>query len=201
MAPRPALSEAEIVELERELGVPLPQELRAVPADAARDAGVELDFTGRTMDVEVAELAPAGIPFAGDGAGNFWLLDLRPQDTETAAVFFLCHDPPVFVYESPTLGDFLRTHVPAGDWSPPDFVEVGEIDHATAAAGDEQLRAFAAELTDAFTFLDLRAPERGSGFSWGRFGPRTELRRFGFERLFAYAPPEERPGVLGRLFR
>jgi hypothetical protein len=29
MAPRPALSEAEIVELERELGVPLPQELRA----------------------------------------------------------------------------------------------------------------------------------------------------------------------------
>ena len=38
------------------------------------------------------------------------------------------------------------------------------------------------------------------GFSWGRHGPRTELRRHGYERLFAYAPPEEKPGLLRRLF-
>lgn len=39
------------------------------------------------------------------------------------------------------------------------------------------------------------------GVSWGRFGPRTELRRHGYERLFAYAPPEKKPGLLSRLVR
>jgi hypothetical protein len=39
------------------------------------------------------------------------------------------------------------------------------------------------------------------GVSWGRFGPRTELRRHGYERLFAHAPPEKKPGLLSRLFR
>jgi hypothetical protein len=29
----------------------------------------------------------------------------------------------------------------------------------------------------------------GMGFSWGRYGPKTEVRRHGDERVFAYAPP------------
>jgi hypothetical protein len=39
------------------------------------------------------------------------------------------------------------------------------------------------------------------GFSWGRFSPRTEIRRDGYERLFAYARSEKKPGLLSRLFR
>ena len=40
------------------------------------------------------------------------------------------------------------------------------------------------------------------GFSWGRHGPRTEIRRNGHERLFAYArPPKKPPGRLRRLLR
>jgi hypothetical protein len=76
----------------------------------------------------------------------------------------------------------------------------GTLDHAAALAGDEQLRAFAEELGDRFTFVDLRSPEIGMGFSWGRHGPRTDVRRHGFERIFACAPPERTPGFLGRLF-
>jgi hypothetical protein len=76
----------------------------------------------------------------------------------------------------------------------------GTLDHAAARAGDDQLRAFAEELDDRFVFVDLRSPEIGMGFSWGRHGPKTEVRRHGYERLFAYAPPERKPGVLGRLF-
>lgn len=30
------------------------------------------------------------------------------------------------------------------------------------------------------------------GFSWGRHGPRTEVRRHGDERVFAYAAPLKR---------
>src|SRR5439155_15441806 len=38
---------------------------------------------------------------------NFWVLDLTPDDVDTAPVFYLCHDPPVLVYQSPSLGHFL----------------------------------------------------------------------------------------------
>jgi hypothetical protein len=77
----------------------------------------------------------------------------------------------------------------------------GRLDHAAALAGDEPMRAFAAELDDRFTFIDLRSPPVGMGFSWGRYGPRTDVRRHGHERLFAYAPPEKKPGLFRRLSR
>jgi hypothetical protein len=50
-------------------------------------------------------------------------------------------------------------------------------------AGDERLSAFAAELDDRFTFVDLRSSPVGMGFSWGRHGPRTDV------------PPEKSPGI------
>ena len=67
-------------------------------------------------------------------------------------------------------------------------------------AVDERLSAFAAELDDRFTFVDLRSPPVDMGFSWGRYGPRTDVRRHGHEALFAYAPPAKGPGLLARLF-
>jgi hypothetical protein len=73
------------------------------------------------------------------------------------------------------------------------------LDRAAALAGDNDMRAFAAGLDERFTFVDLRAPEIGMGFSWGRHGPRTQIRRHGYERLFAYAPPEKKPGLLRRI--
>jgi hypothetical protein len=76
----------------------------------------------------------------------------------------------------------------------------GTLEHSAALASDEHLSAFAAELDDRFTFVDLRSPSIGMGFSWGRYGPRTDVRRHGHERLFAYAPPDKRPGLLRRLF-
>jgi hypothetical protein len=76
----------------------------------------------------------------------------------------------------------------------------GTVEYSAALASDERLSGFAAELGDRFTFVDLRSPPVGMGFSWGRYGPRTEVRRHGHERLFAYARPEKKPGLLGRLF-
>jgi hypothetical protein len=76
----------------------------------------------------------------------------------------------------------------------------GELDRETALARDDELRAFADGLDDRFAFVDLREPEIGMGFSWGRYGPRTEVRRDGYRRIFAYARPEKQPGLLRRLF-
>ena len=67
-----------------------------------------------------------------------------------------------------------------------------------AASADPVLRAFAETLDDRFEIVDLRTAAVGMGFAWGRYGPRTELRRHGLERVFAVGRPERR-GFLDRL--
>jgi len=212
----PPLSAPEIASLETELGHPLPDDLRVLLGHTAAIDGApfELDFTGRTMDYEGRDLFPVGVPIAHDGAGNFWVVDANPDEPQAAPVFFACHDAPVVLYQSDDVGDFLHEvfrKLEPGQTSSVDDVHEdrlfhvwrenpGALDHAAALAGDAELRAFAAGLDDRFTFVDLRRPVVGMGFSWGRHGPRTELRRHGYERLFAYAPPERKPGLLRRLF-
>jgi cell wall assembly regulator SMI1 len=208
------LTRADIDELGAEVEAPLPRELTAVLAETRAIDGVEpIDFTGRMMDVEAGELSPAGLPIATDGAGNFWVLDLTPDDRETAPVFFLCHDPPVFAFQSPTLGDFLdelfRGYAPPHRSLVRDLRETtvheiwrtnpGVIGRDAALGTDVELSAFAATLEEEFDIVDLRAPEVGMGFAWGRYGPRTELRRHGYARLFACGRPEKKQGFFSRL--
>jgi SMI1/KNR4 family protein SUKH-1 len=217
LALAPGLPPAEIEGLAHELGVPLPRELRALLGHTTGIDGGPLeaiDFTGRSLSFGAPETFPTGLPIAADGFGNFWILDLPPVEVETAPVFYVCHDPPVILYQSPDIGDFLHEafrmlvppHVSAvADVHDDRLFHVwrdnpGTLDRSAALAGDLRLSDFAAGLDDRFMFVDLRAAPVGMGFSWGRHGPRTELRRHGHERLFAYAPPEKRPGRLRRLF-
>ncbi|HEX4525965.1 MAG TPA: SMI1/KNR4 family protein, partial [Gaiellaceae bacterium] len=209
----PALEAAEIERVAAEAGVPLPRELRILLEQTAGIDGGPLqaiDFTGRSFSFGAPETLLWALPIAGDGFGNFWILDLTPDDVETAPVFFASHDPPVILYQSPDIGRFLdeafRMLVPPHASAVDDVHEdrlfnvwrdnPGTLDHPAALASDEPLRAFAAELDERFTFVDLRSCPVGMGFSWGRYGPRTELRRHGHERLFAYAPFEKPPGLL-----
>jgi len=155
----PALATTEIDELAAEVGVPLSGELRTLLGSTAGIDGGPLetiDFTGRSLSVGAPETFPDGLPIAGDGFGNFWIVDLAPDHTETAPVFFLCHDPPVILYQSPDIGDFLheafRMLVPPHASAVDDVHEdrlfnvwranPGTIDHCAALAGDEQLRTF-----------------------------------------------------------
>jgi hypothetical protein len=214
----PPLAPAELAQLEEEVGVPLPRELRTLLEHTSGIDGSALesvDFSGRTLDFGLEEVFPHGLAIAHDGFGNFWVLDLTPAGGQVAPVFFACHDPPVVLYQSPGLGHFLhetfRMSMPPHASLVDDVHEdrlfhvwrtnPGTLGHNEALAADDSLRAFAAGLDDRFVFVDLRSPELGMGFSWGRFGPRTEIRRHGYERLFAYARPEKKPGLLSRLFR
>jgi hypothetical protein len=205
----------EIEALQADLDVPLTQQLVAALGETREIAGIEpIDFTGRTMDVEVGEVSPSGLPIAADGAGNFWFLDLTPHESKAAPILYLCHDPPVVAYQSASLGDFLyelfRMYEPPHESAVKDVhdnrvfevwrANPGVLDHAAALAGDDELRAFATSLDERYEFVDLRTPEIGMGVSWGRYGSRTEIRRHGHVRLFAYARSEKKPGVLGRLF-
>jgi hypothetical protein len=210
----PGLAADEIDQLRAELGIPLPRELTALLYETRGINGIEpLDFTGRTMDVELADVSPLGLRIAADGFGNFWVLDLTPVEVDVAPVFFACHDPPVLLYQGHSLGHFLdellRMYEPPHASLVDDVradrlfnvwgTNPGTFDHPHALAGDDDLREFAAEVDDSFLFVDLRSPEIGMGFSWGRYGPRTDVRRHGYERLFAYARPEKKPGLFRRL--
>jgi len=211
----PGLSPAEIDELERDVGAPFPGELRRVLEHTAGiDGALDiLDFTGRGTSYGDEDVFPLAHAFAADGFGNHWLLDLTPEADDIAPVFYSCHDPPVVVFQSACLGDFV--HEVVRMFEPPHVSLVndvhddaafrvwgsnpGVLDRAAALAADDELRAFAESLDNRFAFVDLRRPEVGDGFSWGRFGPRTDVRRHGHARLFAYAEPQRKPGRLSRL--
>ena len=186
----PGLNAEEIAALQDDVGAPLPRELTDVLAETAGSGDV--DFTGRSMNWEAPELFPSGLPVATDGAGNFWVLDLTPTTTESAPVFFVAHDPPVVIYQTPSLGQFLHELFTGGPdvdtWTTP------------ATRSDATVDVFARELGEGWEIVDLRTAEPGAGFEWGRFGPLTELRRCGYERLFALKAPERKPGLLRRLF-
>ena len=43
---------------------------------------------------------------------------------------------------------------------------------------------------ESFQIIDLRLTQPGDGFSWGRYGPNTRIRRFGTHPVFAYKKPK-----------
>jgi hypothetical protein len=213
----PGLTEAEIDALQADVGQALPQEMRAVLRLCSGIEGGPLDgidFTGRGMAFAHEEVFPRGLPIAADGAGNFWVLDITPDTTEMAPVFFACHDAPVVLYQSGDVRSFLaevfRLARPphrslVSDVGADRIFDVwhtnpGVLEHPVAAAStDPEVRAFASGLPSHFQVIDLRRATPGMGFSWGRYGPETQVRRHGWERIFAYGKPQER-GWWGKLF-
>jgi hypothetical protein len=76
----------------------------------------------------------------------------------------------------------------------------GVITHASAlASSDPDIQIFAAGLEASFDLIDLRDAQIGMGLSWGRYGPKTEVKRFGSKPIFAYSRPEK-TGLFSRLF-
>jgi len=52
------------------------------------------------------ELFPYSIQLAGDGFGNFWVLDID-SGGQWNSVYYVCHDPAVVVKHSENLTDFI----------------------------------------------------------------------------------------------
>jgi hypothetical protein len=214
----PGLSDAEVDELAATLPCPVPAEVRELLRTCSGFSESPLDivdFTGRDCDYGDDSVFPHAHSIAGDGFGNFWVVDLLPESTLWGPIWFACHDAPVILYQCATLEEFLNELVKFGQ--PPHKSLIDDvhedrlfnvwgknprvIEHADAmASNDRVIRDFAQELGPAFQIIDLRTAKPGMGFSWGRYGPRTEVRRCGDLPIWAYARPEKKPGLLGRLF-
>lgn len=213
----PGLTRSEVDEFAASLPAP--------PSDDVRDllefcSGIDgaletIDFTGRSLDdgFGLEELIPHPLAIAHDGFGNYWTVDLIPGAPAWGPIYFCCHDAPVMLMQSATIHDFvtevLRTLTPPhksliDDVHEDRLFEVSRknpgVISQEAALNSEvvELRSFAESLDPAFEVVDLRNAPVGMGFSWGRYGPRTEVIRFGKLPIFAYRKPEKK-GLLAKI--
>jgi cell wall assembly regulator SMI1 len=215
---QPPATEEEIRALAGRLPCPIPDDIRnALRVSKGLVNGPLESFS--LVDLEgfgFEELLPHAYSIAHDGCGNYWVLDLLPTTTNWGPIYYACHDPAVLAYQSATIEAFLGDVIAmwrAGPRSPIDVVHEDVVhriwrenpDTLTPAdlerSTDTTLRAFAADLSSAAIVVDLRHAALGEGFSWGRFGPKTIVRRAGEERVWALMPPKRRPGLLARLFQ
>ena len=199
----PPLTSAEIAAFEKTLPCPIPDEIRELLRVTSGFRGVleEVNFGGSKLEFGLEDVFPHAISIAGDGFGNFWVIDLTSESHAWGPVFFASHDAPVIVYQCDDLAHFVAEVFRFGNrpWK-------GEIDDAHEGlstriwrdnpgvltheeclqSADTFLQDFAKSLDSTWLFVDLRNAKLGDGFSWGRYGPKTANRRFGEKRIFAY---------------
>ena len=203
----PPLTEPEIGAFQQTLPCPLPPDIRELLRFCRGFEGGAadfVDFTGARCSFAHEEVFPHGLPIAADGYGNFWVVDLTPQSTAWGPIYFACHDAPVILYQGPDLEHFLAELLKLS--APPHTSAVSEVHDdrrhhvwrknpgvrpqaECLASGDPVLSAFARELEPAFQVVDMRNCDVGFGFSWGRYGPDTVIRRCGTLPVFAYRAP------------
>jgi hypothetical protein len=206
----PPLNDQELSAFEASLPCALPEDMRELLRFASGLDGAACRLGDRFAIEEVRfadiqgfgleEVFPNAKELAVDGCGNSWIIDLTSESKTFAPIFFACHDPPVIVYQTDSLLDFLREVVRGSN--PPWKSEIVEVlDHLTTriwrenpcavshsqclANGEHELKAFAASLDETWEFIDLRTPKLGDGYSWGRYGSSTENRRYGNKSIFA----------------
>lgn len=200
---RPGLSSKAISDIEEKLPCAIPSHIRELleftsgfengPLD-------DLDFTG-SLSFEYKDMFPHSLAIAGDGFGNFWVIDLMSQSADWGPVFYACHDPAVIVYQADNLESFIKDFLRFAN--PPHQADLDRVHEeysmkiwgnnpdvldyqSCITSPDGSLREFASMLDETFEFIDLRSAKIGDGFSWGKYGPRTVIKRFREEPIFAY---------------
>jgi hypothetical protein len=210
----PGLSQTELHAFAGQVPCRIPPEIAELLSACRGFYGTveQVDFTGSDLMFEFESVFPYGLPIAADGYGNFWVVDLHPCTVQWGPIYFVCHDAPVILYQTDSLEQFLSELFRM--FKPPHQSLVDDVHEDRRAhvwqtntgvlsyeqclqSGDPILSAFARELDDRFQVVDLRWAKPGDGFSWGRYGPKTLVRRFGTHAVFAYQKPK---GFFTRLF-
>jgi hypothetical protein len=211
----PAMSEADISASEKGLQLIYPPAIR----DTLRyTRGFEtspiesIDFSGMDNYQDYQGLFLQCLGIAHDGFGNYWILDLSDPTFPSGCVYYVAHDPPVVIYQTSSLSHFVEEVLKMGH--SPFGSEIDDVHEKFSRrvwrenpsvlsyeqcldSSDMLLKNFAQNLDESWLICDLRNPEVGDGFSWGRFGPNTKVQRFGNHPVFAY---QKRESWFSRLF-
>jgi hypothetical protein len=208
------MSDVEILLLQSRLPCEIPadiKELMSLTAGLGDTLLADIDFSGRITGMDLNELLPYGLAIANDGFGNSWSIDLQPSSTDWGPVYFVCHDAPVMLLQSPTLAHFIaeviRFNEPPYASSIDDVHEDRLFDVWSTNPGtlsqsaalmhpDPTIVHFAQSLSESCEIIDMRNKPIGYGLSWGRYGPKTKLFRYGEKPIFAY---EKRNNLFQRL--
>ncbi len=211
----PPVNEADIGRMESEIGCKLPNEMRDLMQYCSGFELPEYQFHGSGAFLQLVVFAgpdifssedifPHGFAVGSDDRGNFWVIDLRTDIPEDSAVFYACHDPPVIMFQAHTLGEFIEQVLALSDPSVEGALNQvhdeyskrvwttnpGVLTRQEALAADAEMVAFAESLDDSYLFVDLRNASLGQGFSWGRYGADTVIKRAAEKRIFAYQKKE-----------
>ena len=211
----PGLSESEILELESRVPCYLPDDIRELLQFSRGFDGVldSVDFSGLYSGFDFENIFICPIPIAHDGFGNYWIVDLTSKSVSWGPIFFVCHDAPVIVYQTDSLGHFISEVLKFGN--PPWKSEIDDVHEEyhlriwndnpgllsykeCINSGDIALKDFAESLDNSFHFIDLRSAKTGSGWSWGRYGPKTVNCRYKEELIFAYQKKTFLQRLLGK---
>lgn len=164
------------------------------------------------------ELFPNSIQLAGDGFGNFWILDIS-QIGQWGSVFFVCHDPAVVVRHSTDLCEFLRHVHEFGRLGPASWLDRvheqisstiwlerkqpnGIISaHLAKASDDAVLKQFSLTVPSKYLIADLRINSTMLGFAWDTISAdgTGKVRKHNTEPIWAFEQPTKQ-NWLGRLF-
>jgi hypothetical protein len=217
------LSEEEVALFQTQLPGALPPDVRELLVYSAGFDIVSVLKSGRrgrtvpvilagSRNIELSNVLPCPVTLLGDGCGNFWVVDVDLTGA-WGAILFVCHDPPVIVVQAADLACFLDQVLNPGEgdskntlyyvWNAATSL-VWKTDPWLVSVRDAQLvpdaalSQFAEQLPQTFCVADLRSKEIGSGFSWGKAGPNTDIRRAGAELLFGVE--QKAPSFLKRIF-
>ncbi len=203
---QPGLSDEELREFRSRLPGPLPADvetlLRFASGFQTEALGV-VDFTGRSHPIEYKEFVPHGFAVAKTMEGNVWLLDVHADGT-WGHVFYLSHDPPVFILHFNSFLTFLEAAI-GGNRMVKEAASLMTLDRIQGVLAmearnlsDAKMARFAHALPDNFRIYDLRGLQSPQGFEWGSAGPWTQCKRFQFDLIFAVEEAEPQRSFLFR---
>lgn len=156
------------------------------------------------------EVFPRSIQLAGDGFGNFWILDVDSKGS-WGEVYYVCHDPAVIVKHSQNLTQFIE-HVNEygrkGADSHLDIIHekvVTDIwqSKSVIMESNEKDYQFSEDilkrLPEMFLVADLTDQPIRAGFAWGKYGANTKIIRVKDKPVWIVEKKVKR-GFLSRLF-
>lgn len=155
------------------------------------------------------DMFPSSIQLAGDGFGNFWILDIDSKGNWNS-VYYVCHDPAVVVKHSENLTEFIK-HVDEfgrkGNRSNLDVIHektVMEIWDEKIGIMEKNEMEYDFEngqvqLPEMYFVADLTDKGIKTGFPWGKSGPNTKIIRLTDEPIWI-VEKRVKQGFLSRLF-
>ncbi len=160
-------------------------------------------------DFGFEEMFPYSVPLAGDGFGNFWLLDINSKG-DWNSVYYVCHDPAVVVKHSENLKDFIEHVDEFGKKASESNLDIIHEKVVMDIWGekngimennekDYDFKNGQIALPDNYLVADLTDKPIKTGFSWGKSGPKTKIIRPSDEPIWI-VEKKVKQGFLGKLF-